>query len=74
MAGRLAEEVSSVPNSSYQPSSIANVLGVVMISLLFVCVLVNIICKRVEYRQALDFVQFVGATQYLEIQYPPILM
>jgi hypothetical protein len=52
-------------NTIYKPNSIVNVIAIALVAAVFVCMIVNIVCKGTYYRQLLDLLQFVAATIYL---------
>jgi hypothetical protein len=44
-----------------------------LIGLLVVAIVINMMNRISHFVQLLDFVQIVGVTLYLNVQYPPIL-
>ena len=40
---------------------------------MYLCTLVNVVVRSSCFFQLLDFMQFLAAALYLEIQYPPVL-
>ncbi len=59
--------------SSQSRPSWLPMLPMLLIGLLFVVIVINMVNRASHFVQLLDFVQIVGVTLYLNIQYPPIL-
>lgn len=62
---RSSSETSINFNVTYSPSKFLNIMGISVVSLTFVCMVINVITKGTHYRQLLDFIQFVSMTLYL---------
>lgn len=59
--------------SSESTGSWLAILAMVFMGVLFVTIAVNMMNRMSHFVQLLDFVQIVGVSLYLNVQYPPIL-